>query len=205
MKRTHFLAAAGAVGLLGGCASMMYTPPSEQETLAVIRASFHDRGMAKVDRLNQSEMQKICSQTRNNPPAEVRASLEKAALATVKYPSDGNFLGDFNKGEKIAQTGRGLQWSDNAKTVNGGNCYACHQLSKKEISFGTIGPSLYNYAKLRGSGPDALRYTWGKIWNAHSYNACSAMPRFGDAGILSEDQIRDVMALLLDPKSPVNQ
>ena len=31
------------------------------------------------------------------------------------------------------------------------------------------------------------------------------MPRFGHAGLLDEDQIRDLMALLLDPKSPVNQ
>ena len=31
------------------------------------------------------------------------------------------------------------------------------------------------------------------------------MPRFGHAQLLSEQQIRDVMALLLDPKSPVNQ
>jgi sulfur-oxidizing protein SoxX len=30
------------------------------------------------------------------------------------------------------------------------------------------------------------------------------MPRFGDAGILTEDQLRHVMALLMDPKSPVN-
>ena len=48
-------------------------------------------------------------------------------------------------------------------------------------------------------------YTWGKIWNSHAYNACSQMPRFGDAGILTEAQIKDVMALLLDPNSPVNK
>ena len=31
------------------------------------------------------------------------------------------------------------------------------------------------------------------------------MPRFGHAGLLGEDQLRNLMALLLDPKSPVNQ
>jgi hypothetical protein len=36
------------------------------------------------------------------------------------------------------------------RQANGGNCYNCHQISKEEISFGTIGPSLYNYGKLRG-------------------------------------------------------
>ena len=37
-----------------------------------------------------------------------------------------------------------------------------------------------------------------------AYNACSGMPRFGHAGVLTPAQIRDLMALLLDPKSPVN-
>jgi sulfur-oxidizing protein SoxX len=31
------------------------------------------------------------------------------------------------------------------------------------------------------------------------------MPRFGHKGMLSEKQLKDIMALLLDPKSPVNQ
>ena len=85
-------------------------------------------------------------------------------------------------------------------------------MDKKEISFGTIGPSLYNYGKLRGvsnpSSPEAkpiVEYTWGKIWNSKAYNACSNMPRTGHAGVLNAAQIADVMALLLDPKSPVNQ
>ena len=85
-------------------------------------------------------------------------------------------------------------------------------MDKKEISFGTIGPSLYNYGKLRGvtdaSSPNSkpvVEYTWGKIWNSKAYNACSNMPRAGHAGTLSEQQVRDLMALLLDPKSPVNQ
>jgi sulfur-oxidizing protein SoxX len=31
------------------------------------------------------------------------------------------------------------------------------------------------------------------------------MPRFGYAGALTEQQIKDLVALLLDPNSPVNQ
>lgn len=204
MKIKILMAAAGAI-TLAGCASMMYTPPSKEETLAVIKASFKDRGIAKVDRLNQTDLQKICSETQNNPPKDVRHKLELASLQTVKFPADGRFLGDFKKGERIAQTGRGLQWNDKAGEAAGGNCYACHQISKEEISFGNIGPTLYNYGKLRGYSDTVVKYTWAKIWNTHSYNACSSMPRFGDAGILTEEQIRDVMALLLDPQSPVNQ
>ncbi|MOA58416.1 hypothetical protein D3C78_1828160 [compost metagenome] len=85
-------------------------------------------------------------------------------------------------------------------------------MSKEEISFGTLGPSLYHYGKLRGVSDPAsaaskpiVEYTWGKLWNARAYNACSNMPRVGHSGILNEKQIRDVMGLLLDPQSPVNR
>jgi sulfur-oxidizing protein SoxX len=131
--------------------------------------------------------------------------VEAAELKLVKYPADNNFIGDWKEGERIAQNGRGMQFSDQVGAPNGANCYACHQLTKAEISFGNIGPSLYNYGKLRGNSQDVIRYTWGKIWDSNAYSACSNMPRFGHKGILTEQQIRDVMALLLDPASPVNQ
>jgi len=190
---------------VGACATAPDPEPAESETLAVIRAGFHERGIAKLDRLEQTDLQKTCTRYRDNPPADVRAILEKTALASVKYPADDRWLGDYKQGERIAQSGIGLQWSDRADSVNGGNCYACHQLTKEEISFGNIGPSLYHYGAQRGQGEAVLRYTWAKIWNTHSFNACSAMPRFGDAGILTAEQVSHVMALLLDPASPVNR
>ena len=197
----------GTVAILAACATTA-SAPSREETMQVIRSSFKDRGIAKLDRLNQSELQQICSDaslTRKDLPKDVRERLEKQQMATIKYPADGKFLGDWKSGERIAQTGVGLQWTDSEKTVNGGNCYACHELAPQEISFGNIGPSLKQYGKLRGNGDAVVKYTWGKIWNTHAYNACSSMPRFGDAGILTEAQVKDVMALLLDPNSPVNK
>ena len=189
-----------------GCA--LYTAPTREETLQVVKSSFQDRGIAKLDRLNQSELQVACSEvalTGKELPKELRARLEKQALATVKLPADGVYLGDFKQGERIAQTGVGLQWSDNDKTVAGGNCYACHEISPQEIAYGNIGPSLKGYRKLRGDTPAVVSYTWGKLWNSHSYNACSQMPRYGDANILTTAQLKDLMALLLDPNSPVNK
>ena len=61
---------------------------------------------------------------------------------------------------------------------------------KAEISYGTIGPSLYNFAKLRGYTPDMQKYAWGKVYNAQAYTACSNMPRFGHNGILTEQQMQ---------------
>ncbi|MDH4396493.1 MAG: sulfur oxidation c-type cytochrome SoxX [Limnobacter sp.] len=188
---------------------MMAPPePTQAEIKALLVASFKDNGQAKLDRLNQSELQEACStyaQDISKLPGDLRTKLENAALTEVKYPADGKYLGDWKEGEKVAQTGVGFQFSDKAGSAAGGNCYACHQLDPKEISYGNIGPSLYNYGKLRGNSEDIMKYTWAKVWNSHAYNACSNMPRFGAAGILTETQLKDVMALLLAPDSPVNK
>jgi len=151
------------------------------------------------------ETMKHCSAYKNNPPAAVAAQIQKAAKASIKYPDDGKFMGDWKKGEAVAQSGYGMRFTDYPpQRASGGNCYACHQLTKAELAYGNIGPTLYQYGKLRGDSEAILKYTWARIWNAHAFNACNIMPRFGDAGILTEDQLRHVMALLMDPKSPVN-
>jgi sulfur-oxidizing protein SoxX len=203
---TKVILGLAAAAVAAGCA--IYEAPTREETLTTIKGSFKDRGIAKVTRLDQSELQVACSRVAQDKVQlgkEERERLEKAAMSTVKYPSDGRWLGDHKVGERIAQSGVGLQFTDTEKTVNGGNCYACHQINKAEISFGNIGPSLTQYGKLRGDSEAVMKYTWAKIWNSHAFNACSSMPRYGDAGILSEAQIKDVMALLLDPESPVNK
>ncbi len=206
MKKSHQLASLTAVLLLTACATVMNAPDASKDLLGFTN-SFKEKGIAKLDRLQQSELQKTCSEyAQKELPNELRAQLEKRELDAVKFPSDGQFIGNWKEGEKIAQNGRGLQFSDDAKTVNGGNCYACHQISKTEIAYGNIGPSLSEYGKLRGGPSDELmKYTWSKLFSSHAYNACSVMPRYGAAQILSEQQMKDVMALLLDPKSPINQ
>ena len=203
---------AAAVALLAGCAAMAPAPaakaPTDAEIVALLKASFKDSPSAKLDRLDQTPLQMACTEaSRNNKPLDekLREQLQAAALATVKYPVDGKYLGDWKRGETIAQNGRGLQFTDKLGDTAGGNCYACHQINKAEIAHGNIGPTLTAYGKLRGQSEPILKYTWARIWNSHSFNACANMPRFGDAGILTEAQIKDVMALLLDPESPVNQ
>jgi len=205
--RIAYVAGVAAALLASAATAQQVARPDPQEIVAELRESFRERGIAKLDRVEQSELQLACSRADADGtplPAEVAARISQQALATVKRPADGKYLGDWKAGERIAQTGRGLQFSDTAKTVNGGNCYACHQLSKAELSFGNIGTSLYQYGKLRGNSQEIIEYTWNKIYNAHTYMPCSQMPRFGDAGILTEQQLKDVMALLLDPASHVN-
>ena len=218
MNKSTQIVLAGLVSALvvAGCA----TGPSVAELNAltdqIVKASFRDQGIAKVDRvLATDETNRVCSEAdvAGKPLDEKTAKrIEEANLKAVQWPADGKFLGDWKQGESIAQSGRGLTWTDSATTANGGNCYNCHQISKEEISFGTLGPSLYNYGKIRGvTDPNSaasrpiVEYTWGKIWNSKAYNACSNMPRAGHMGILNESQVRHLVALLLDPHSPVNK
>ena len=204
-----------AVVALSACTSGMGGANYDKAHADVVAASFQAKGIATLDYLKQDDANRECSaaDVAGKPLDEkVAKAIEEANLKTVKWPSDGKFLGDWKEGEKIAQSGRGLTWSDKAGATNGGNCYNCHMISKEEISFGNLGPSLYNYGKLRGvTDPNApaskaiVEYTWGKLWNSRAYNACSQMPRAGHAGILNEKQLQHVMALLLDPASPVNK
>lgn len=200
------LIASLAAATVAGCATVAADTDYSQVALELLKQDFRSKGPATLERVTvQDEAQKLCSDYPKERPAEIAARIEAAQLKAVKYPADGNYLGKWEEGEKIAQNGRGMQSSDAVDAVNGGNCYACHQMSKKEISFGNIGPSLYQYGKIRGSSDEIVKYTWGKIYNAQAYSACSNMPRFGHNGILTEAQLKDVMALLLDTKSPVNQ
>ena len=204
---------AALAATMTSCASTPSPAELDQQANAVIKASFRDQGIAKVDRLQQDIGQQACSAA-SAPAPEVAKRIEADALAGIHWPAGGRYIGDWREGEKLAQNGRGMTWTDAsaAPKDNGASCYNCHQIDKREISFGTIGPSLWNYGKLRGvkdaADPAAapiVQYTWGKLWNSKAYAACSNMPRFGHMGLLDEDQLRNLMALLLDPKSPVNQ
>ena len=177
----------------------------DAKTAEIVKRDFRDKGIAKATRVNQDELQAACSKYVDKLPPKLKMKLEAKEVEAIKYPADGKFMGDWKAGEKLAQSGRGMTWSDKPEDVPGGNCYNCHQLSSKEIAYGTIGPSLLNFGKVRGSSEDIQRYVYARIYNAKAMNACANMPRFGHMGILSEAQMKDLVALLLDPESPVNK
>ncbi|MEY5022734.1 MAG: hypothetical protein RIS72_1309 [Pseudomonadota bacterium] len=209
------LAVASVALLAVGCASAPSVADLNALTQQIVKASFRDQGIVKASILNTDETNQACSEAdASGKPLDEKTAkrIEEINMKAIKWPSDGKFIGDWKEGEKIAQNGRGLTFTDTASTVNGGNCYNCHKIDEKEISYGTIGPSLHNYGKIRGitdpnsaSAKPIVEYTWGKIWNSKAYNACSNMPRAGHSGILTEAQVRHVVGLLLDPKSPVNK
>ena len=201
--------------VLGGCAWLSVADGLDAQATQMMRQSFHAEGPAGMDRIEQDAFNAACSQAAGQPLASADDErLRAQAIQSIRQPSDGVFLGDWREGERIAQSGRGLTWTDRTSdpAANGGGCYNCHRISPAELSYGTLGPSLYHYGRDRSvidpASPQAgpvVQYTWAKLWNAKAFNACSAMPRFGAKGLLDERQIKHLMALLLDPDSPVNR
>ena len=183
---------------------LLALPAWSEDVEKVLLRDFKPRGQATMDRVAQDGLQRLCTETDNKPPAEVAKVLEADQLKSISYPA-GTLIGDWQRGEKIAQGGRGMTWSDKPGAPADGSCYNCHQLSPSELSYGTLGPSLLGFGKARGSGPDVQRYAYGKIFNAKAYNLCSQMPRLGHSGTLTPEQIKDLVGLLLDPASPVNR
>ena len=176
-----------------------------QDAADALRSSMADKNFVTLERIERDALQELCSKPRTEDiDPEAAAAIRQAALESVPEPRNADYLGDWTRGEAVASNGRGLQYSDNPDQANGGNCYACHQLDPAELAYGTLGPSLAEYGA-RGQSPAMLQYTWAKLWNTHAYNVCSHMPRFGAAGILTEQQLRDVMAFLFAPESPVNR
>jgi len=155
-------------------------------------------------RIDQDETQRMCSQSRNQLSNSDFAKILAREKASVTFPADGVVLGKWQDGEKVAQIGTGGQFSDAADGPRGGNCYACHQMARTELSYGTLGPSLQDYGKIRKFDPAEAKTTYAKIFNAQSVLPCSNMPRFGVHRFLTEHQMKDVTAYLFDPASPVN-
>ncbi|HYS52035.1 MAG TPA: sulfur oxidation c-type cytochrome SoxX [Burkholderiales bacterium] len=205
MKPKTILALALCSIWVAGCATRPSDSEAERAVAEMIKTSFKTRGQATIARLNQDDAQALCSKYRGELPKGVSDGIEKTQQETIRYPGSGKLMGDWREGERIAQSGVGRQFTDAPTRPAGGSCYNCHQLSKQELSFGTIGPSLYQFGKQRGASEAIQKYAYGKIYNSEASTACSNMPRFGYNGVLTEEQITHLVALLLDPESPVNK
>jgi sulfur-oxidizing protein SoxX len=200
--------AIAAISFVAAAPAMAQQSPAVEpgQADATIKAAFPTAPADWQSRLTSDETMKQCSAHRNNPPKTMGEEIQKREAASIQYPPDNQLLGDWKKGEAVAQSGYGLRFSDYPpRQANGGNCYACHQLTQQEVSYGTVGPSLLGYGKLREFKPEAAKAAYEKIYNAQVALPCSNMPRFGTNKILTVDQIKDAVALLMSPESPVNK
>jgi sulfur-oxidizing protein SoxX len=205
--RIHYSIVAVAAGLSLAAASLLWRPQGHAASVDdVIKGSWTRAAPEWQARLVQDETQKVCSQYRNAPPKEVADAIVAREKATIQYPPDGKLTGDWKKGERLAQSGYGGRFTDYPpRQENGGNCYACHQLEKKELSFGTLGPSLLEYGKNRRYAEAEIKAAYERIYNPHAAIPCANMPRMGASKFLTIEQIKDLVAYVMAPESPVNK
>jgi sulfur-oxidizing protein SoxX len=173
---------------------------------AAIESAFPGASADWRPRLLPDETMRQCSAHRNSPPKAIAEAIQQRARTTIAYPADGKLLGDWQKGEAIAQSGYGQRFTDYPpRSANGGNCYACHRLNKQELSYGTLGPPLLEYGKVRKFSDADSEAAYDKIYDSQATFPCSNMPRFGANKILTIEQIKDLVALLMSPDSAVNK
>ncbi|UFX43963.1 sulfur oxidation c-type cytochrome SoxX [Bradyrhizobium sp. 41S5] len=203
-----------AAALLGITASAAQIGCATAQTPAKAAPDFVDKylmstfGKASPEwqaRIKPDETLETCNKYRNDVPAVEAERIIARETAKVVYPADGELLGNWKEGAKVANDGRGGQFSDPPGLASGGNCYACHQMESSELSYGTLGPSLTNYGKDRKYDPEEVKRAYAKVYDSQAFAACSIMPRFGANKVLTETQIKDIIAFLFDPQSPLNK
>jgi len=194
--------------IVGATVSVAQEAPTDEAAKAdaAIKSAFPSAPADWQSRLVPDDTMRACSAHRDSPPKAVAEAIAQRAKAGISYPADGKLIGDWQRGETIAQSGYGLRFTDYPpRAPNGGNCYACHRLSPQELSYGTLGPSLLEYGKARKFGEAETKAAYEKIYDSQATFPCSNMPRFGANRVLTIEQIKDLVALLMSPDSPVNK
>lgn len=172
------------LGLASGQTSQPYITPELQELIQAGGKNYADI------LLKQDPAQALCSRYQNKLPPEVLGSFVEEQRKTIKYPANGQLMGDWKKGEAIFNT------------LARGNCFSCHLGSPLNLG-GNVGPSLEKYGQ-RGTSEAIQKYTYEVIYNTWAYFPCTVMYRFGHGGLLKPEEIADVVAYLLDPTSDFN-
>lgn len=162
-----------------------YFTPSQLKLLEQGGKAFY-KALADMD---QGEL--YCSRYHNQLPANLLPKFLEEQKALIQYPKDGKLMGDWKKGGAI--------FNDFQKA----NCFSCHYGSPVHWG-GDVGPSLEKYGLKRGQSEAVQRYTYEVIYNSWAYFPCSVMYRYGAKGLLTPEEIADVVAYLLDPASDFN-
>ena len=101
MKRYLLLPVAAALAACVAPAPMGERPavvPQDIEHItALLKRDFHERGQAKIDRIDLDEVQRICNLNADNPPESLAKPLEEAQMKAIKFPN-GSLMGDWKNG-----------------------------------------------------------------------------------------------------------
>src|SRR6266851_3843342 len=97
MRLDVVAAAALCAAMLFGCATHASDAEAERAALAMMKTSFRAQGQAGLDRLDRDEVQALCSKHPNGLPRDLAEKLEKAQLATIRYPASGSSAGQATR------------------------------------------------------------------------------------------------------------
>ena len=88
---------------------------------AVVKSAFPNAPADWQSRLVQDETMRQCSVHHNNPPRAVAESIREREKVAIAFPPDSKLMGEWQKGERLAQSGYGLRFTDYpARGPNGG-------------------------------------------------------------------------------------
>src|SRR5579872_2328434 len=87
----------GAVAMIAvaGCATMASDAEISQRAVALMKSGFKETGQAKLDRIDQDEVQATCSTyaaSKAPLPKDVEQKLEESQLKTIRFPADGQYV-----------------------------------------------------------------------------------------------------------------
>ena len=105
MTKTSIYLCLGALAAALAAAQAAQADPSPMEVRALLHKDFHAKGQATMSRVDQDDLQFLCTVTHNKPSAKQVKEMEADQHATIVYPADGKYMGDWKKGQKIAEMG----------------------------------------------------------------------------------------------------
>ena len=132
------------------------------------------------------------AQVAGKPLEVARRSNRSGELADHEVAREGRYLGDWREAKRSRKRPR-HDVVGRRQREPGGNCYNCHQM-RREHAFGTIGPSLYRYGKLRGVA-DPTNAAASRSWSTPGARSITPRPttpvrscRASEGRILTEQE-----------------
>ena len=105
-RRIRFVLLA-CIALVGSSWAQEIDAIDEARIDAATRAAFPRASADWLARFKADQTLEACSRYRDAPPAEMALTIAARESATIQYPPDGKLIGDWKRGEQMAQSGYG--------------------------------------------------------------------------------------------------
>ena len=167
-----------------------------------------DGGARLAGAARQDETQKVVQpSTATRRPRRVADAIIDAREGHHRLSRRRQADGRLEEGRALAQSGYGGRFTDYPpRAANGGNCYACHQLDAQGAELRHAGPEPARVRQdpqvRRGRGQGRLR---ADLQSARRHAVLATCRASGASKFLTIEQIKDLVAYVMSPESPVNK